>query len=86
MREMPRAPMDTMPQSRLVIELKLAIDAGHLSRIDQLIRENPNSAIASHVLRNIGKERAEVVWTRFPVVFESYVKDRRSTSARGTSD
>lgn len=58
-----------MPQARLVIELKLAIDAGDFSRIDQLIRENPRSVMASHVLRNIGKQRAESIWYRMPEVF-----------------
>lgn len=47
-----------MPQARLVIELRLAIDAGDRSRIDQLIRENPRSVWAKHVQRNIGVRRA----------------------------
>jgi len=50
--------MDTIPQARLVYELRLAIDAGDRSRIEQLIRENPRSSFSAHVLRNIGKERA----------------------------
>lgn len=47
-----------MPQARLVIELRLAIDAGDTSRIKQLVRENPRSVLARHVIRNIGVRRA----------------------------
>lgn len=72
-----------MPQARLVIELKLAIDAGDTSRIDQLIRENPRSVQASHVLRNIGKERAESIWYRIGEVISDALL---AASARGTSD
>jgi hypothetical protein len=58
---MPRTPLDTMPQARLVIELRLAIDAGDRSRIEQLIRENPRSVNARHVVRNIGVARASTL-------------------------
>lgn len=58
---MPRTPMDTISQARLVVELKLAIDAGNHSRIEKLIRENPRSARVSHVVRNIGVRRASIL-------------------------
>ncbi len=56
--------MDTIAQARLVVEMKLAVDAGDTSRIDRLIAENPRSYQAKHVMRNIGVRRAEVVRAR----------------------
>lgn len=68
--------MDALPQARLVTELKLAIDARDSARIDRLIRQNPRSIMASHVLRNIGKRRAAAIWYRIPEVIAGELEER----------
>jgi len=55
---MPRRPLDQMPQARLVLELKLAIDRKDVRSVTNLTAANPRSSWARHVQRNIGKRRA----------------------------
>lgn len=47
-----------MAQQRLVIELKLAIDRSDWRSVADLIANNPRSAWAKHVQRNVGVRRA----------------------------
>ena len=58
--------MDKLPQRVLVHDLKRAIDSiprdrQGVKRVRQLVEENPRSARSTHVVRNIGRSRAEML-------------------------
>jgi hypothetical protein len=71
---MARLPLDTMPQQRLIYELRRAIDVARnssessvaweaaVARIVTLCRENPTSTLRAHVLHNLGCTRRH--WLR----------------------
>lgn len=63
---MGRSPMDKVPQRVLVHEMKRALDliprdSGAVKRVRHLVAENPRSARSSHVLRNLGADRVELL-------------------------
>jgi hypothetical protein len=58
--------MDTTPQRVLVHQLKRAIDLIPrdrlaVTRVRMMIEANPRSSRSTHVIRNIGKERARIL-------------------------
>ncbi len=58
--------MDKLPQRVLVHDLKRAIDLiprdrQAVKRVRQLVKENPRSARSTHVVRNLGRARAETL-------------------------
>ena len=71
---MPRLPIDTIPQKRLVYELKLWVDRARHSDesspqyemavgyLNTLVLENPDAARRAHVLHNLGCGRRR--WLR----------------------
>jgi len=63
---MPSSPMDKVPQRVLVHQLKRAIDLmprdrRAVTRVRQLVSENPRSARSTHVIRNLGSDRVRVL-------------------------
>ena len=70
---MPSKPLDVLPQRRLVLELKLAIDQARHSDersmryehavgiLTNLLLENPTASLRRHVLHNLGCTRRSFV-------------------------
>ena len=54
-----RRPAEALSQERLVLELKLALDADDWGRVNELIVANPKGTGSRHVQRNVGKRRAK---------------------------